>query len=1056
MKKILTLMAAMAAASSAMAHDYKWSLPANPAVDDNGYVKDCYGNNLKFVQTANKFTFDANTGDKISLDVTGDNTKLTVTAGNAPLDVTIENGKPTFSVNADLEVTITFEEGTVITGITVESDSYRVAKGLVDEANDILDARVNNISKYVNIEGNGDENNKFYLAVRALVNEQGGYLTEVSELLEKFAESDLMDLQIGDNAIGSELDGAFGVGDKTLVGKAYIESLLDVIKTAIGTKVEVRDVKKEDSNEVKEEKEKEKGSILVEAENAFAKYDSIVKVKDDSVKAAKAEIDAQKDSKKANGFHEANKNGTIVEKWTKDNTASKTRALDLFATYVEGYYTTQKNKALDALNKFEDLTELNKLPKTFDKVTEYSNNLQKRYDYEEATRYTLADGTTVTNYKAISELANDVVTMETLAGKGYKKDDGTALFDVTGLDGLKDKGTALFTKISSTENKHTLSDMDKEFSTPYNTIKSGIDAKKIAWGEAAKKEITTKLTDVQTRLSNLENTITTKYQNDAATLKEYQTQFAQQQVIVNNVKEAVEKVSTAAEAFKVANGYNENMDKLNAVDAKLTELWQGTQNAENNVIIEKNNAALKALEAKKNALDNYSNEAVAKLNTYRNDDFFKGQDKLLQTIAASIKTIYDYSNEVRDAYTAAKTEVDKCNHTDVVNKEIKSVIADLSTCESTITTKKGEIETALNNALTDVNDFVKGYFENTTYPYGPFMYGKAYIKGKKDTAADNAKKNVAINAEKDAALVDANKLFDKAINGEKKNGALVASQKDIANAEAKLDELYADKTLADDVVKGGPNTIQTIITNAQNEADIILAKFNTYAGYKKDLYDIEVEWSVNRATSVKEGDAALIKELDELHKKISETETKLTETDKLTAGEEYTQIVNAFKSKISLTKNSETYKAYNNITTAKENAEKQIADAEAAYKELTKDTAAKTALKAAIDAANATLTSANTAFESSLADGTFSNQAESLLKQYQGIDLTKAVDAAKEADKVVPGDYVGGGENGMEPDGKVDINDLTYLRKMVLNEDTYGDKDFVNFMKIYRATINEK
>lgn len=420
---------------------------------------------------------------------------------------------------------------------------------------------------------------------------------------------------------------------------------------------------------------------------------------------------------------------------------------------------------------------------------------------------------------------------------------------------------------------------------------------------------------------------------------------------------------------------------------------------------------------------------------YRNDDFFKGQDKLLQKIAASIKTIYDNSNEVRDAYAAAKTEVDKCNHTDVVDEKIESVIADLSTCESTITTKKGEIETNLENALTEVNDFVKGYFENTT---GPFMTGEAYINGKKTTAAQNAANNVAINAEKDAALADANELFDKAVKGEN-NGTLVASQNDIANAKAKLAELYAAKTLADDVVKGGANTVQTIISNARTEADNILTKFNTYAGYMKSLYDIEVEWSVNRATSVKESDAALTAELDNLHKEISDAEKTLKETDKLNAGEGYTQIINTFKSKISLTKNSKTYKAYNDITTAKENAEKQIADAEAAYKELTKDTA-KATLKAAIDAADATLTSANTTLESSLADGTFSESAESLLTQYQNIDLTKAVEAAKEAEKKNPADYT--------DDGMVNLNDVTKATDD-LNDGVIDGDVYYNFIDAY-------
>ena len=1046
MKKILTLMAAMAAASSAMAHDYKWSLSANPAVDDNGYVKDCAGENLKFAQTTNTFTFNANAGDKISLDVTGNNTKLTVTAGTAPLDVTIENGKPTFEVNADLEVTITFEDGTVITGITVKSDSYRYAQNLVKEANEILNARVNDISKYVNLEGeNEDRNNRFYLAVRALVNQEGGKLTNVSELLEKFAELDLMDSQIEDavidkDAVVDEVDGAMSsdLRDKTS-GKKYIESLLDEIKAAIGTKADAT------SNA-------EKGGILVDAENAFKKYEAIVKEENQKVKNAKNEIDTQK-ANQPNGFHKY-ENWQPVEKWTKENTSSKTRALDLFEKYVEGYYKTQKNSALDALNEFEDLTKLEALPDKFENVKKYSDNLQKRYKYEEATAYTLTDGTkvtNVTNYNAIKELASDVTTMKTLADKGYKKADGTNLFDVTGLDDLKTKGTNLFTKISSTENKHTLSDMDTEFTTPYNTIKGDIDAKKKAWGQAAQGEITTKLDSVQTRLSKLENTITTKYQNDATTLKFYQTEFAQQQVIVNGVKEAVKDVSTAAKAFKVANGYDENMGKLNSVDAELTKLWQGTQNAENNVIIEKNNAALKALEDKKNELDRISNVAVANLDTYRNDDFFKGQDELLQDIAASIKTIYDYSNEVRDAYAAAETEVGKCNHTDVVDEKIESVIADLSTYESKINTNKGKIETALNDALTEVNDFVKAYFAETkedgsANTSSPIKIGKAYINGKKATAAQNAADNVAINAATDAALKDANELFDKAIKGEKKNGALVASQNDIANAEAKLKVLYNAKTLADDVVKGGANTVRTIIANAQKEADNILKKFNTYAGYKKNLYDIEVEWSVNRATSVKEGDAALTAELDSLHKEIRDAEKKLTETDKLNAGEAYTQTVNTFKSKISLTKNHKTYEAYNDITTAKENAEKQIADANAVYANLTKD-AVKATLKAAIDAANATLTSANTTLESSLADGTFSENAESLLTQYKGIDLKNAIEDAQKADKVIPGD--------VNNDGVVDEKDYTEAQKK--NEaETLTDADFMLFLKYYKASLNNK
>lgn len=1052
MKKILTLMAAISAASGAFAHDYNWTVGENPktdvpGTDGFGVVKECFGDNLKYNKAANKLMFQADAGDKITLEATGDNYDVLV--DGSKLQVTIENGKTVFNVESTGNVIVRLSEGTSISNIFVQSNSYRTVSAGIDATKAIFDQRINDISKYVTSTPD------FYLAVKKYYNEQAAFIDRANELLKACAEKDGLDKEYPTDDVDDM--GTIPAGTK---GVEYLLAYLEQAKVFVGTKGEGAQT------------DEEKGTILVEAQQAHNKYNAIVKETQANVKAAKDDITVRKGNKyetyvEGKSFYKkitVDYDIQYVERWNAKNTASATRALDLFKTYVEDFYDTQKKSAVDSLNMFDDQTGLDALPKQFDKVAVFSENLYNRYMYEEATNLKAE----TKNYNAIKGLADVVANMNKLVGLDSK---GKDLFDKTGLDAINTQSENLFKAISSTENKHLISDLAGEFTTPYNTISASIKDTKLAWGKAAQAELNNTIAEVQADLDKKSNLVSSKYQNDAEKLKKYQQDFARQQVEINKVKNAIKDVSTEDKAYNVACNYNDNVKTLAGVNEALKKLWTGTQSAENQAIIAKNIAALGELEkALNDARLNY-NKAVEKLDSYRSADFFKeeytsnGKEfaNLKDTINMNIKTIYDYSLQIEKAYEDAEKYVKKCNNEDVVNDEVKSVIADLTTYDADIDRNARLISDALAEALTKTNEAVKDFYE----------YDDEYVSGNyanAESKVDKVKKSLKLLATKeyktlvdvktdgtysDAAFNDALGLLNVVLNGEKdKLGKLIESDKDIANAKVKAKEFYeaTPQTLADDIVNNGKKVVGTILKNSKNQADNIYNKAENYIKLKKQLNDVQVDWSVNKAKAEAdkkvENYNALVDYLAATKDSIAAAWTELTEVKKLDVDvEKFTETINKLKGYNNISKDPKTFGSYNDIVKAQEKAEKSIANAEAEYKKLTKENA-KTTLKTAIDNAKETVEAAAKDLETALVEKNLNEKAEDILKRMKSVDLTEAVKNAKKLDQFVEGD--------LNDDGVVDKNDLFKANKMWMSEDPkMDDNTFADFLTVYKNSLKK-
>ena len=1045
MKKILTLMAALSAvAGTAMAHDYDWT----PTVGADGPVENCSGLTYGTVTGSDvygkKFSFDADANDKITLTVSGEN--LGVTVNGVQLEVVITDGKMTFTATTGGLVEILLGENTVVSNIKVVSEKKTNVEKAIKKANDILDARVNNISKYVN--GTSD----FYTAVRTLINVEGGKLTKLTELLKEFADADLMGQPISvDKEPGYETSATI---DRTN-GEAYIMSLLTEIEAAIGTKVSATT-------------EAEKGSILTNAETAYGKYKAIVDKTETNVSNANTEITKQTTAGSNSKFYK-NEGTTLrpnyVEMWTADNTASKTRALDLFKTFVVQYRDTLANSALDALNKFDDQTELDALPAKFANINTRSKTLSDRYTFEE-TVGGLKTG--VKNYDAIKTLSTEVGQLADLANRGYKNADGTALFDgeTAGLTDLQKKSENLYNKVSDTKNKHLIANPETAFKSGtdgYDAVSNSIDAVKITWGTTAKNVLEAKLTEVQDSLTKYENIITTKYQNNAEKLAECQKEFAKLQVRLNNVKKSVADVTTVDKAYGVAIKYHDNDVELDNVRDSINGLWYNTQTAENQAIIAANDKAYTDLENVANDLDGFANDAVARLVKFREAQFFKDvhsndYEDFKTGINRSIKTIYDYAAAIKKAKEDAFSTKDACNKP--AEGAVKSALADLTAYMEVINTDKTAIETALNGSLDVVNNDVYAYFMTSSYNgyngyvnyvkesingsnfYGGYDYNSSRTIGSVIREIEyKANNTVAVKDNTaDAACVDAKDLANKAVYGTfDANGQLVEANNDIANAIVKITTLKAENKLADDVV--GDNTVKAILTAAQTAAGNAKSQFDAYADEKTELYNLMVKWSENQAKVATATNADAVKmALADLRSVISTLDDTLTKVDKLNFDEaKYAEKVKTFKATLSYTTDANTFASYTNVKDAKEAAEKQIADAKTALAELTKESA-KAGLQAAINVAEGTVTTANRTLETCLTDYTFAEKAEALLKDYKSVDLTQAIKDAQEDDKKTLADYDG--------NGTVDIIDVTTAGEHLYNGVIDGDV-YSNFIDAY-------
>ena len=1028
-------MAAMSAASGAFAHDFNWNFASLKAIEDatkvqaelnnlpygtQAYTKVQANGNVKITKDglafvggtldANNVSFDVQQNDEIVITATG-NTKTGkfYVAFNGVVTTAEMKDRTILKVNVGdaTNVSVWSTEDVMISSIEVQSAAYRSVKADIDNTLEIMNRRIEDINGYAaEVPG-------FYLKVKAEINKQGKEIENISAQLLEYAAKN----EVANNG-----------------GEAALKTLLETVRSFIGSKgADATDA--------------EKGSIYTNAKAAYDTYSAIVttdetkmaadvKAANNVIKGYKAKTDDDWTRyPSSNRFYEQKENkttgkNTYTERWTAANTASKKAALDLFEEYVVKYNAKLVDTAKIELEKYPEVAGLNAHAAKFKNIEQRAKNIWNRYAYEEK------QVNNKKNYVAVQELQESVADMVNFSAAN------TTLFDQTGLTDLAKNTSDLFTELKSRTNTHTIKAPSTYFGAKFTDYSATADAMKLKWGKAAKSALETEYNEVQKKLDACSEAIATKFQNDQEKLKEYELKFAAQQAKITEIKNACGAMGEDAEkAYKLASQYATYMETLSKVKTELGSLWSDTQTAENAAIIKANNESLaKLLEARDAARAQY-NKAVAQLDSYRNGAFFaneyaygKEYETLKTDIAKSIKTLYDYSVLIEDAYTNAEKKVAECNKEGKPG-EIVAEKANLTEFETAISDNADLIKVALNTTVAEANDVVKTFFAATSSRnlYKTIDQATAEINEYETWGVNSVTKIKAANPDfaTEAAFADASAEIAIAVTGTNdKEGKLIITTEDIASASAKIKEFYeADpQTLADDVVKADGGVVVTTINGAIAKAALTVEKLQSYVDLRKRMFSSSVEWSVaqSKAAGAEEAiKADLIKYLGTLNEEMKAAEKKLKEEDKLNADvEKYNKMLDDFDARIANAKDPAAFKKYlateaakTEINTKLGEAQGRIDEAKAELAKLSKENA-KTYLSGEITKAENALVAVKADFEGStdlLAD------KEQILKDIANIDLKVAIAAAKKLDTVVEGDF--------NEDGKVDDADLDIASK---------------------------
>lgn len=1057
-------MAAMSAASGAFAHDFNWNFASLKAIEDatkvqaelnnlpygtQAYTKVQANGNVKITKDglafvggtldANNVSFDVQQNDEIVITATG-NTKTGkfYVAFNGVVTTAEMKDRTILKVNVGdaTNVSVWSTEDVMISSIEVQSAAYRSVKADIDNTLEIMNRRIEDINGYAaEVPG-------FYLKVKAEINKQGKEIENISAQLLKYAAKN----EVANNG-----------------GEAALKTLLETVRSFIGSKgADATDA--------------EKGSIYTNAKAAYDTYSAIVttdetkmaadvKAANDVIKGYKANTDADWDHYSSakrlyNQKHnETTGKNTYTERWTAANTASKTAALSLFEEYVVKYNAKLVDTAKIELEKYPEIAGLNAHAAKFQNVEQRAINIWNRYAYEEKKVNNKK------NYVAVQELKESIADMVKFSAAN------TTLFDQTDLAELAENTSKLFTELQDRTNTYSIKAPSTYFGNKFNTYSTTANAMKLKWGKAAKSALETEYTEVQKKLDACSEAIATKFQNDQEKLKEYELKFAAQQAKITEIKNACGAMGEDAEkAYKLASQYATYMETLSKVKTELGSLWSDTQTAENAAIIKANNESLaKSLEARDAARAQY-NKSVAQLDSYRNGAFFANEytngteyATLRTNIANSIKTLYDYSVLIEDAYTNAEKKVTECNKEGKPG-EIVAEKADLTKFDKAISDNANLIKAALNATVAEANDVVKTFFAATSSRnlYKTIDQATAEINEyETETSSWGVNSVTKIKAANpdfatEAAFADASAEIVIAVSGTNdKEGKLIITTEDIASASAKIKEFYeADpQTLADDVVKADDGVVVTTINGAIAKADNTVKKLQRYVDLRKRMFSSSVEWSVaqSKAAGAEETiKADLIKYLAALNEEMKAAEKKLKEEDKLNADEEqYNKMLDDFDARIANAKDPAAFKKYlateaakTEINTKLGEAQGRIDEAKAELAKLSKENA-KTYLSGEITKAENALVAVKADFEGStdlLAD------KEQILKDIANIDLKVAIAAAKKLDTVVEGDF--------NEDGKVDDADLDIASKKYDAEEM-TQSEYSVFLETYKKSLNK-
>lgn len=544
MKKILTLMAAMSAASGAFAYDYDWAVPnpSNIKTDDAGNVVGC--KDLMYDVTSDVLSFYAQKDDQIVVSVQNLGGELgTVSANGTSIEVG-GNKKAVLNYTADADglVKIVISGNLVVTKINVTSQLYL---NLVKEYNDAK-AALNDVNKQL-AGYSTKENGKFlgfFNAFMKEVNKQG-------QDIEK-AKADLEDAKKTNTVAAKETDISGRLTDATkLVNKIpnEVQNAETLYNTIVGTEV---------------------------GTDGKASLDRINKAKtQDGITATiwnNGEVNNSTDY--IWDFKEV-KNGTKVT-YVKDTRKAEWEKDEIAA--IEN----NRKKILD-----DALAELSNYPNHYKADGKTQTDFQNRYaGIVTSVDNMIARAIVERDYKTkIEQIAKDAEALDKVIAANsdvFKTDKLTPAYS----DWKKDiNDINEFIKKTDERQKFTQAELAVNPVKKYTDAAATLETYKTDLVKQAQTVLNKLVDDTQKELNDYMYKVVAKYENEPETQKEWQKKFAVEQDKLNKAEETVK----AGKYDKLVVDYTTIKGEIEAVQKTVNGYWGETLDAQKGEVVNTNN-----------------------------------------------------------------------------------------------------------------------------------------------------------------------------------------------------------------------------------------------------------------------------------------------------------------------------------------------------------------------------------------------------------------------------------------------------------------------------------
>lgn len=831
MKKILTLMAAMSAASGAFAHDYNWNFEGFVA-DKNAKdyfdalaVKPTVGTDVTitkdgfaFKESNNsyiEFAVDANDVLNITAEGKDGNIYLVTDAGTTTAEAAkginhkFDNAC-TVKVYADPNVTIQI--------VTVESEAYSKANTYIKDAEKAEAEAENAISVYVT------EFSDFYNKVSAdLSTEIANIKTQKAAL----AESKLNDKVAANNEALKTACETIATNIKAVVTKAA-NKMAEYEKVTSDASAAYKDAN-DAITKANNPTSSEYGVSSSRPENNYKGAGNFIY----NVSFNWSGNITAKEAK--TGWIEGEYNKVVVE--FDDAKAEAKKAL---AANYDGAYPTVEIEAkyTDAKTKLE--------------------NLLARAIYEDETSYTYAAKT------AAQSKAKDIKSLATAISNLGKYDDQTPFSGVKNAEFKQWTINAqeLIADLNSDEkDKYSASEVNAHFNNLYATAAATRDEIMDAWAAEGKKKLDDKAGIIQGLIDHHNKELEENYQFSAEDLAtKYKAGYAEKQVKLNNAKKefADGKFTSCVEKYA-----NTNMPALDAIKTEIDSLHNEYIGKQQQETVEKNEVAKDSVVAAYNKFEGIYNAVVEKIDKkYRNIKGIAGNKEKGEELDKYLSEMFDYFEPVRAMYNNLNKTVA------ALNNEYKKY--DNAADMKTISDYQAKVESVEAKAKAYANDAANTYL-TTDNTKGTLPYAKKQIKDVRDYAATVA------DVKEDAKTL-LNKIEEDYYNKTENFVTEHYAKKDLADkidtVAVMLDPIYEEvgkvKTqidtyaaIADDIAKlrvewtkakagatTNPDAVTTI-KNANDKIDQLGKKLKNEklnadkATYTKDIKDVnDMLWTV--------------------------------------------------------------------------------------------------------------------------------------------------------------------------------------------------------------------